>query len=162
VQERPDRVHGAGAVPRKQLQRKERRPAGCRALVFEAATQELELLAEPELPDRAIGDGSLTVVRAASRGLELVVPLSSKLGDIEYDRRIELDIRRDHVVGLALAQRGKRRFFQRRCDLEAWRAQLLGRALEDSRAWILRAVDAMAEAHDPPVPVEQVLDVGVG
>jgi hypothetical protein len=78
VQQRAIGVHRRGTVARQKLQRQERRAAGRGALVLEAAAQELQLLAEPELPDRAIGDGALTEVGAARGALELVVPLRAQ------------------------------------------------------------------------------------
>ncbi|HXV03758.1 MAG TPA: hypothetical protein VFP24_09320 [Gaiellaceae bacterium] len=75
MEERAVRVDRRGAVPREELQRQERGPAGGRALVLEPAPQELQLLAEAELPDRAVGDGALAEVLAARGALELVVPL---------------------------------------------------------------------------------------
>ena len=53
----------------------ERRAARGRAVVLEPAPEELELLAEAELADRAIRDRALPVVAAAGRRFELVVPL---------------------------------------------------------------------------------------
>ena len=74
VQERPHRVDHARMVARKRLEREDRRAAAGRALVVEAAPQELDLLAEAELRDRAVGDGALAEVLRPRGGLELVVP----------------------------------------------------------------------------------------
>jgi hypothetical protein len=60
------------------LERDEGGAAGGRALVLEPAAQELELLAEPELCDRAIGLGTNAVVGIASAGLDLLVPLRAQ------------------------------------------------------------------------------------
>ena len=82
VQKRPDRVDRAGRVTREQLERDEGGAAARRARVLEPAPEQLELLAEPELADRAIGDGPLLVVGAARSCLELVGPLRAHLGEI--------------------------------------------------------------------------------
>jgi hypothetical protein len=60
---------------------RERRAAIARALVLEAAAQQLELLAEPELRDRAIRDAAHAIVGVPRRRLELVVPLAPKCGE---------------------------------------------------------------------------------
>jgi hypothetical protein len=62
-------------LAREELERDERRAAAGRALVLEPATEELRLLTESELPDRAVGNGALLVVPRAGRVLELVGPL---------------------------------------------------------------------------------------
>ncbi len=54
VEQRAERVDVAGVVPREALERDERRSARGRALVLEAAAQQLELLPEPELRDRPV------------------------------------------------------------------------------------------------------------
>jgi hypothetical protein len=69
-------------LAREQLERDERRAATGGALVIEAAPQELRLLAEPELSDRAIRDGALAVVGRTRGGLELVLPLRAQLGNL--------------------------------------------------------------------------------
>ena len=46
------------------------------------------------------------------------------LGQVEDDGGVELDVRRDHVVGLVVAERGKRGLLERRGNLEAGRAEL--------------------------------------
>ena len=79
VQERAERVDVARVVSREALERDERRAARGRALVLEPAPQELELLAEPELGDRAIGLGADAVVGVAGAGLDLLVPLRPEL-----------------------------------------------------------------------------------
>jgi hypothetical protein len=62
VQTRANVVDEAGMVPGEELERDERGAATGRALVLEAPTQQLGLLAVAELTDRAIGDRPLTVV----------------------------------------------------------------------------------------------------
>ena len=74
VEHPPVCVHGGRPVTRKQLEREQRRPACCRALVLEPSPKQLELLAVAELPDRAVRDCALAEVRAAGRAFELVVP----------------------------------------------------------------------------------------
>jgi hypothetical protein len=66
-------------VSGEQLEGEQRRTAAGRALVLDAAPQELRLLAKPELPDRAVRDRSLAVVGRASRSLDLVLPASPQL-----------------------------------------------------------------------------------
>ena len=82
VQQRPHVVDDAGMVARELLEREQRRAAHRRAVVLEPAPQQLDLRAEAELPDRAIGDRALAEVRAARRGLELVVPLRAQLREL--------------------------------------------------------------------------------
>ena len=65
----------ARACFRELLHGHERRAANGRALVFEPAPEELQLLPKPELPDRAVRDGALAIVAAAGGGLHLFVPL---------------------------------------------------------------------------------------
>ena len=67
VQERPEGVDVARVVARERLERDQRGAARGRALVLEPAAQQLELLAEPELRDRAIGLGADAVVGVARR-----------------------------------------------------------------------------------------------
>ena len=78
VQQRPHAVDDARVVTREQLEREQRRAAAGRALVLEAAPQQLDLLAEAELRDRAVGDRPLAVVLRARRRLELLVPLERR------------------------------------------------------------------------------------
>jgi hypothetical protein len=75
VEQRAVSVDRRRTVPREQLEGQERRAARGRALVLEAATKQLELLAVAELADRTIGDGALAEIRAAGRALQLVFPL---------------------------------------------------------------------------------------
>lgn len=62
-------------VARESLERDQRRAARGRALVLEAAPDELELLAEAELRDRPVGLRADAVVDAPDRVLELLAPL---------------------------------------------------------------------------------------
>ena len=62
-------------LSRKELERYECRAAAGRALVLEPTAEKLGLLAEAELPDGAVRDGTLPVVAGAGRGLQLVSPL---------------------------------------------------------------------------------------
>ena len=69
-------------VAREQLERDQRRAAARRAFVLDSSPQELGLLPEAELPDRAVGDGALLVVVRTGRCFELVGPLGSKPGQL--------------------------------------------------------------------------------
>jgi hypothetical protein len=82
MQARTQRVDGARAVPRQPLEGDQRRAPAGRALVVEAAPEELELPPEAELPDRAEGDGPLAVVRAAGSRLDLVLPLPPQVREL--------------------------------------------------------------------------------
>src|SRR6478735_4937299 len=82
VQERPDVVDHARMIPRELLECEQRRAAHGRAVVFEPASQELNLGPEAKLPDRAIRDGALSEIRGACRGLELLVPLRPQLREL--------------------------------------------------------------------------------
>ena len=75
-QERPDGVDRPGCVAGEQLERDQRRAAAGRALVLEAAPQQLDLLAETELADRAVRDRPLAVVRRRAGAFDLVLPLA--------------------------------------------------------------------------------------
>jgi hypothetical protein len=75
VKERAVGVDVARVVPREELEREERGTAARRALVLEAAPEELELLAVAELPDRAVRQRTLAEIGAAGRALDLVLPL---------------------------------------------------------------------------------------
>ena len=88
-------------VPREPLERDERRAAGGRALVLEASTQQLELLAEPELGDRPVGLRPRAVVRVARGGLELVVPLRPQRGE----RALVAGLREGVSLGRRLGER---------------------------------------------------------
>jgi hypothetical protein len=106
VKERAVGVHRRRPVPGEQLEREERRAASGRALVLEPTPEQLQLLAVPELADRAIGDRALAEVRAAGRRLELLVPLSPQI------RELARRARRRQLFGLG---RGLR-------QLRQWRA----------------------------------------
>jgi len=82
VQQRPHVVDEARMLAREALERDQRRATAGRALVVQAAPQELGLLAVPELADRAIRDRTLPVVRRARRAFELVLPLRAQLCEL--------------------------------------------------------------------------------
>ena len=82
VQQRAGGVDRARRVAREELERDQRRAAAGRALVVEPALEQLDLLAEAELPDRAVGDGAFAVVGAAGIPLDLVVPLPPQVGEL--------------------------------------------------------------------------------
>jgi hypothetical protein len=69
-------------VAREQLEREQRRPTAGGALVFEATAEELRLLPEAKLPDRAIRDRPLTVVSRPRCALDLVLPLRPEPGEL--------------------------------------------------------------------------------
>jgi hypothetical protein len=74
VQERADAVDEAGVITGEQLQRDEGGAAARRALIVEAAAEQLRLLPVPELADRAIRHRPLAVVRGPCRRFQLVLP----------------------------------------------------------------------------------------
>src|SRR5215210_1561851 len=93
-------------VSRHQLERQERGAAAGRALVLEAPAEELELLPVAKLADRAIGERPVAEVLAASRALDLVLPLRAHLGEL--------------ARGAPLGQRGR---LARGCpEIRQWRA----------------------------------------
>jgi hypothetical protein len=69
-------------VARHKLEREERRAAARRALVLEAAPEQLQLLAVAELADRAVGERTLAEVLAPRRALDLVLPLRAERGQL--------------------------------------------------------------------------------
>jgi hypothetical protein len=69
-------------LAREELERDQSRPAAGGALVVEPATQQLGLLTEAKLPDRAVRDCALPVVGRASRVLDVVLPLRAQLGEL--------------------------------------------------------------------------------
>jgi len=69
-------------VAREQLKREQRRPTAGGALVFEPTAEELGLLPEAKLPDRAIRDRPLTVVSRPCCALDLVLPLRPEPGEL--------------------------------------------------------------------------------
>src|SRR6266487_3870777 len=70
------------------------------------------------------------------------------LGDVEYDRGVVLDIRSENTIGGALLKRYERRALELLRHLDVRRAELPRCPLQDARTGVLRAIDAMAEAHD--------------
>jgi len=82
VKERAVGVDVARVVPREELEGEERGAAARRALVLEAAPEELELLAVPELPDRAVRQRALAEIGAAGCALDLVLPLRPVGGEL--------------------------------------------------------------------------------
>ena len=81
VQERAERVDVAGMVPRERLERDQRGAPRGGALVLEAAAQQLELLAEAELRDRAVALRAHPVVGVPRGGFDLLVPLDPERRD---------------------------------------------------------------------------------
>jgi hypothetical protein len=69
-------------VAREQLQRQEGRAAARRALVLEAAPEQLELLAVAELPDCAIRERAFAEIGAARCAFDLVLPLRPLRGEL--------------------------------------------------------------------------------
>jgi hypothetical protein len=82
VQQRPHGVDLAWSVTGEQLERKQGRAADRRALVFEPSSQEIRLLAEAELADRAVRGRPLPVVGRARRDLQLVSPFAAEVGEL--------------------------------------------------------------------------------
>jgi hypothetical protein len=82
VQHGAHRVDHARAVAGEQLERDQRRAAAGGALVVEPPGQQLDLLAKPELTDRAVCDRPLAVIRASRRALDLVLPLPAQVGEL--------------------------------------------------------------------------------
>jgi hypothetical protein len=78
VEQWPEAVHVARVVGRERAQRDQGGAAGSGALVLKPAPQELELLAEAELRDRAVRESAHAVVVAPRGRLDLVVPLGAK------------------------------------------------------------------------------------
>jgi hypothetical protein len=78
------RVDRSGAVARQQFERDQRRATAGRALVVEAAPEQLDLLAKAKLADGPVGDRPLAVVEAAGRALDLVVPLPAQVGELTF------------------------------------------------------------------------------
>jgi hypothetical protein len=78
------RVDRSRALAREQLERDQRRAAAGRALVVEAAPEQLDLLTEAKLADGPVGDGALAVVGAPGRSLDLVLPLPPQVGELAF------------------------------------------------------------------------------
>ena len=76
--------------------------------------------------------------------------------DVEHHRRPELDVRREHPIGLARVELGERDALELVGDLEPRRAELLRRSPEQPRPRVLRAVHAVPKAHQPVSAVEQI------
>jgi hypothetical protein len=81
------RVDRSRTLAREQLERDQRRAAAGRALVVEAAPEQLDLLTEAKLTDCPVGDGALAVVGAPRGALDLVVPLSAQVGELAFVAR---------------------------------------------------------------------------
>ena len=101
VEQRAERVDVAGMRPREALERDERRAARGRALVLEPAAQQLELLAEAELRDRAVRLRAHAVVGVARARLDLLVPLRAKL----RERALVTGLREGVRLGSRLGER---------------------------------------------------------
>jgi hypothetical protein len=84
VQERADVVDEPRMLPGEELERDQRGAAAGRALVLDPSAQELRLLAVAKLADRAIGDGSLTVVGRPGESFDLVLPLRPEPGELLF------------------------------------------------------------------------------
>ena len=82
MKERTVGVDVARVVPREELERQERGAAARRALVLEAASEQLELLAVAELPDCAIRERAFAEIGAAGRAFDLVLPLRPLRGEL--------------------------------------------------------------------------------
>jgi hypothetical protein len=95
MEQRTSRVDGAGAVAREQLEGDERRAPARRAFVLQAPPEQLELLPEAELADRAVCNGAFAVVGAARQTLDLVLPAGAKGGQL--------------ALGALLGERGRLR-----------------------------------------------------
>src|SRR5262249_20679436 len=104
VQQRTHGVDVARVVAREQLERQQRRAAARGALVLEAAAQQLELRAEAELADRAVGDGALAVVLRARGEVELLAPLRAQVGELALGALLREAVRLDGRV----RERGRR------------------------------------------------------
>src|SRR5207249_3352211 len=81
VQPSTVRIDQARMLTGEQLEGEERRAAAGRTLIVEPAPQELGLLVEAKLPDRAIGDSALAVIAAPRRAFEVVRNLAAEVGE---------------------------------------------------------------------------------
>src|SRR4051794_2624297 len=82
------------------------------------------------------------------------------LGEVQDDRRPELDVGLQHPVRATFPQLGERCLLQGLGNLVARGGQLLRRTPKHTRPRILGAVDPVAEPHQALTAVEEVLDVG--
>src|SRR4051794_29669494 len=114
-------------------------------------------------PDQAPGALLLEDVRAppgdAGAGEHRREHVRRHLGEVEDDGRPELDVGREHPVGVALLQLRQRGLLQGVGDLHPRRAELFRRTTQHPRTRVLGAVDAVTEAHQPLLRVEQSLHV---
>ena len=85
VEEWPERVDVSRMRAREAFERDQCRSAHRRALVLEAAAQQLDLLAEAELGDRTVGDRTNPVVGVAGRRLDLVAPLAAQRRELALE-----------------------------------------------------------------------------
>ena len=82
------------------------------------------------------------------------------LGEVQYDGRPELDVRPQRPVGIALGQLLDRGLLQCLGHLVTRGAELFRRTTKNACPWVLGAVDAVPEAHQAFLAVEDGLDVG--
>src|SRR5690606_18804887 len=73
---------------------------------------------------------------------------------VEDDRGPELDVRLEHAVGTTLLELLECGLLERDGDLGAGSVELLRRATQRAGAGILRAIDAVTEAHEALTRVE--------
>ena len=146
MQHRALRVDGARRVAREQLERDQRRAAAGRALVVEPAREQLDLLAEAELADRAVGDRPLAVVGAARRALDLVLPLAAEVGELALVPRLREGVGLGRCLGESSGRRAAVQRARRRPDVARDRPEEAAGALllEDVRR---PAGDARAREH---------------
>src|SRR6476659_1937382 len=95
-------------LARKQLEREQRRASTGGTAVLEAAPQELLLLPEAELADRAESGGPLAVVLGPGRGLELVGPGGAELGEVALVPALREGVCLDRGLGEAQADASDR------------------------------------------------------
>ena len=81
------------------------------------------------------------------------------LGEVEYDGRPELDVRREHPIRVALLELRQCGVLERLGDLHARCVELLRGTTQDAGSGVLGAVHPVTEAHQPLLGVEQTLDV---
>src|SRR5512133_1925211 len=78
------------------------------------------------------------------------------LGDVEDERGVVLDVGPQRTLRVPTLELCESCLFETFGDLDLRRAELAGRALENPRPRVLRAVDAMTEPHDSLLCVERV------